>query len=114
MTVRTLVTRLAIVAALAAAVPFAAAAQGPATPAAAQATGAPRRDASVAGVRLQVTADAPRPAALAAARSGSGQALAIVGGAAFLGGLIIGGDAGTAIAIGGLAVGVYGLWVWLH
>ena len=61
-----------------------------------------------------LAADAPRPAALAASRSGRGQALAIVGGAAFLGGLLIGDDAGTAIAIGGLAMGIYGLWLWLN
>ncbi|MFN8665987.1 MAG: hypothetical protein U0164_02185 [Gemmatimonadaceae bacterium] len=40
-------------------------------------------------------------------------AMSIVGGAAFLGGVIIGGDAGTVIAVGGLGVGVYGLWLWL-
>lgn len=79
----------------------------------------PTRQASVAGARvrdgrdLQVTADAPRPVALAAAGNRSGRKLAIVGGAAFLGGLMIGDDAGTAIAVGGLLVGVYGLWLWL-
>lgn len=118
MTARSLVARLAVLAALAATVaPSTAAAQsssmrGAASPAVAS-VAAPRRDASVAGVRLQVAADAPRPVALAAGRTGRGQALAIVGGAAFLGGLLIGDNAGTAIAIGGLAVGVYGLWLWL-
>jgi hypothetical protein len=73
---------------------------------------APRRDASVAGVRVQVTADAPRPPALAQTR-GRGQTLAIVGGAAFVGGLLIGDDVGTASAVGGLAAAVYGLWIWL-
>ncbi len=118
MTARSLVARLAVLAALAATVaPSTAAAQssmrGAASPAVAS-VAAPRRDASVAGVRLQVAADAPRPVALAAGRAGRGQALAIVGGAAFLGGLMIGDNAGTAIAIGGLAVGVYGLWLWLN
>lgn len=74
----------------------------------------PSSDASVAGVRVQGTTDAPRPPALAPATVRSGQTLAIVGGAAFLGGLMIGGKAGTAIAVGGLAVGVYGLWLWLN
>lgn len=46
------------------------------------------------------------------ARSRRGQTLMIVGGAAFLAGLIIGDDAGTAIAIGGAAVGIYGLYLW--
>lgn len=117
MTIRSLVTRLAVVAAIAAvATPSVATAQSPAVGAASPGAtvGAPRRDASIAGVRLQVAADAPRPAALAAGRAGRGQALAIVGGAAFLGGLLIGDDAGTAIAIGGLALGIYGLWLWLN
>lgn len=76
------------------------------------AAAAPRRDASVAGLRLAVATDAPRPAALAQTR-GRGQTLAIVGGVAFIGGLLIGDDVGTAIAVGGLAAGVYGLWLWL-
>lgn len=118
MTARSLILQLAVAAAMAATVPLSvAAAQAPAhhpsTPVTRSAV--PHRDASVAGVRLQVTTDdAPRPAALAAGRSGRGQALAIVGGAAFLGGLLIGDDAGTAIAIGGLVVGIYGLWLWLN
>jgi hypothetical protein len=73
----------------------------------------PRVESSIAGVRLQVT-DAPlSPAPVVASRTGRGQALAIVGGVAFLGGLMIGDNAGTAIAVGGLGVGVYGLWLWL-
>jgi hypothetical protein len=43
-----------------------------------------------------------------------GRALAIFGGAAFIAGLIIGGDGGTVIAIGGAGLGLYGLYVWLH
>ena len=43
----------------------------------------------------------------------SGRVLAIVGGAAFVGGLLIDGDAGTAIAVGGLVVGLIGLYQWL-
>lgn len=75
--------------------------------------GTPSRDASVAGVRL-ASRDTAQPAVvLAVSRTGRGQTLAIVGGAAFLGGLLIGDDVGTAIAVGGLAVGVYGLWLWL-
>jgi hypothetical protein len=41
-------------------------------------------------------------------------ALMFVGGAAFLGGLIIDDDAGTVIAIGGLIVGLYGLYNYLQ
>ncbi len=43
----------------------------------------------------------------------TGRTLAIVGGVAFIGGLIIEGDAGTAIAVGGLVIGLIGLYQWL-
>ena len=73
----------------------------------------PRVESTVAGIRLQV-ADAPlTPKPVASPRTTRGQAMAIVGGAAFLGGIIIGDSAGTVIAVGGLGVGVYGLWLWL-
>jgi hypothetical protein len=38
----------------------------------------------------------------------------VVGGAALLSGLIIGGGAGTAIAVGGAVVGLYGLYEFLQ
>ena len=41
-------------------------------------------------------------------------ALMVVGGAALLAGLIIGGGAGTAIAVGGAVVGLYGLYEFLQ
>ena len=47
------------------------------------------------------------------AKNNSGPVLAIVGGAALIGGLLIGGDAGTAIAVGGLITGLIGLYLWL-
>lgn len=47
-------------------------------------------------------------------RTGRGTGLMIVGGAALLAGLIIGGGAGTAIAVGGTAVGLYGLYLWVQ
>jgi len=43
----------------------------------------------------------------------TGEVLAIVGGAALIGGLLIGNDAGTAIAVGGLVMGLIGLYMWL-
>ncbi len=58
------------------------------------------------------TAPAGATNALAQARSRRGVPLMIVGGAAFLAGLIIGDDVGTAIAVGGAAVGLYGLYIW--
>lgn len=50
--------------------------------------------------------------ALAQSRIRRGQTLMLVGGAAFLAGLIIGGDAGTAIAVAGAGIGIYGLYIW--
>ena len=51
-----------------------------------------------------------------ARRAGYGQpvALMVVGGAALLTGLIIGNDAGTAIAVGGAVVGLVGLYQYLQ
>lgn len=51
-----------------------------------------------------------------ARRAGYGQpvALMVVGGAALLTGLIIGDDAGTAIAVGGAVVGLIGLYQYLQ
>lgn len=49
----------------------------------------------------------------ARAKNGTGPVLAIVGGAALIGGLLIGDDAGTAIAVGGLIMGLIGLYLWL-
>ena len=46
-------------------------------------------------------------------KNGTGPVLAIVGGAALIGGLLIGDDAGTAIAVGGLVMGLIGLYLWL-
>ena len=46
-------------------------------------------------------------------KNNSGPVLAIVGGAALIGGLLIGDDAGTAIAVGGLIMGLIGLYLWL-
>ncbi len=54
--------------------------------------------------------------AAATSRKGYGQpvALMVVGGGALLAGLIIGGDAGTVIAIGGTAMGLVGLYQYLQ
>ena len=42
------------------------------------------------------------------------ESLMIVGGAIFLAGAIIGDDAGTIIMIGGAAIGIYGLYLYLQ
>jgi len=38
----------------------------------------------------------------------------IVGGAALIAGLLIGGGAGAAIAVGGAILGLYGLWMYVR
>ena len=42
------------------------------------------------------------------------QTLMIVGGAAFVAGALIGDDAGTVVMVGGAAVGLYGLYLYLQ
>ena len=48
------------------------------------------------------------------AQFSQGQTLMIVGGAAFVAGALIGDDAGTIVMIGGAAVGLYGLYLYLQ
>lgn len=43
-------------------------------------------------------------------RGNSGRTMMLVGGLVFMGGLLIGNDVGTAIAVTGLAVGAYGFY----
>jgi hypothetical protein len=77
----------------------------------------PTRDALVAGVRPAQTAAAGTEAAAASvARTtrNQAQALMIVGAAALVVGLVIGDDAGTLFALGGAAVGLYGLYQYLR
>ena len=82
-----------------------------ATPVAEPAAGPTLAAASVA-VRHAETPVTSAPAR----RAGYGQpvALMVVGGAGLLTGLIIGGDAGTAIAVGGAVVGLIGLYQYLQ
>jgi len=49
-----------------------------------------------------------------AARMGKreGRALALVGAAAVIAGLLIGDDAGTVFIVGGAGLGLYGLYIW--
>jgi hypothetical protein len=48
------------------------------------------------------------------AARGAGVGLMIAGGALFLAGLIIGGDAGTVVAVAGAAIGAYGLYQYFN
>lgn len=71
----------------------------------------------VAGVQANSDANAPRVLNSAAAEGlhqGEGVAYMAVGGAGLIAGLLIGGGAGTAVAIGGLAVGLVGLYEYVR
>ena len=48
------------------------------------------------------------------ARFSRSETLMIIGGATFLAGAIIGDDAGTIVMVGGAAVGLYGLYLYLQ
>lgn len=50
----------------------------------------------------------------AVAARGAGVGLMIAGGALFVAGLIIGGDAGTVVAVAGAAIGAYGLYQYFN
>ena len=73
----------------------------------------PTRDGATVGVRAGTVVESSAPlltAALQRPRTGQSKALMIVGGAALVTGLIIGGDAGALLAVGGAVVGLYGLY----
>ena len=102
-----------------------AAAPAPAAVAATPAVTPPTAAAPDAMVRVDVAgiqqhenaADAHAVNTVAASsglHQGQGVALMVVGGAAMIGGLIIGNGAGDAIAIGGLAVGLIGLYQYVR
>lgn len=92
--------------------------------AAGPATTAPAVDARLAGPRLATTragvhALAPveartAPAPMRRADSKQSRTYMILGGAALLGGAIIGDDVGSIIMLGGLGVGLYGLYLYLQ
>jgi hypothetical protein len=82
-------------------------------------TAGPRLATATSGIRANTAKEdltAQQAADRAAHHAGFGTdgALMIVGGAAFIAGLIIGGGAGTAIAIGGAVIGLYGLYLYLQ
>lgn len=69
--------------------------------------------ASVAFAPATTTAPLPAPQRMTRTQS-RGMTFMIVGAAALIGGLVIGDDAGTLIAIGGLGVGLYGLYLYVQ
>lgn len=56
----------------------------------------------------------PQPTDLAMRPRGSGTGMIIAGGALFVAGLLIGGDAGTVVAVTGAALGAYGLYLYFQ
>lgn len=77
--------------------------------------GGPTRERAAVGVRAphqepRVLNEAMRPGH----SSAPGVALIVVGAAAILTGLVVGGDAGHAIAVGGAVVGLIGLYQYLQ
>jgi hypothetical protein len=104
----------AVILALAASHP--AAAQNPAPSSAAAATPAASFAPTLAATHLGFSAEdhAPLTVNASAARMGpnEGKAAAIVGGALVITGLLVGGDGGKVIAIGGAGLGLFGIYIW--
>jgi hypothetical protein len=101
---------------LALAVSHPAAAQAPTPNPAAAAAPATSLAPTLAATRISFSAedDAPLTINASAARMGpkEGKAVMIVGGAAVVLGALVGGDGGTALVIGGVGLGLFGLYVW--
>jgi hypothetical protein len=101
---------------LALALSHSAAAQAPAAPLAPTSLAPTSLAPTLAATRAGFSFDEAPPATVnvSAARMGrrEGRALALVGGAAVIAGILIGDDAGTVIAIGGAGIGLYGLYIW--
>ena len=101
---------------LALAVSHPATAQAPAPSPAAAAAPTSSLAPTLAATHLGFSAEeqAPLTVNASAARMGpsEGKAAAIVGGALMITGLLVGGDSGTLIAIGGAGLGLFGLYIW--
>jgi len=101
---------------LALAVSHPAAAQAPAASPMAAAASTVSFAPTLAATHLSFAAEDQAPLAVnaAASRMGphEGKAAAIVGAAAIVTGLIVGGDGGTALVVGGVGLGLFGLYVW--
>jgi hypothetical protein len=101
---------------LALAVSHSAAAQAPAPSPGAAAAPTTSFAPTLAATHLSFSAEdhAPLTVNTSAARMGPGEgkAAAIVGGALMITGLLVGGDTGTLIAVGGAGLGLFGLYIW--
>ena len=94
--------------------PAATAANVVATPSVAPATALPTTDAAAVAVRRPTSNNREMSAPARGHIFDEGTKLMIVGGAAILTGIIVGGDAGHAISIVGAVVGLYGLYEYLQ
>ena len=98
------------------AVPHLAAAQAPASSPAAAAAPTTSLAPTLAATHLSFSAEdhAQLTVNASAARMSpnEGKAVAIVGAAVVVIGLVVGGDTGTAIAIGGAGLGLFGIYIW--
>ena len=77
----------------------------------------PRLESAIVGARrVGLEADSLAGASVAqqGGRFGRPETFMIVGGAAFVAGLLIGDDAGTVVMVGGALVGLYGLYLYLQ
>jgi hypothetical protein len=101
---------------LALAVPHPAAAQAPAPSPATEAAPPTSLAPTLAATQVGFSAEdhAPLTVNASAARMGpsEGKAAAIVGAAVVVIGLVVGGDSGTLISIGGAGLGLFGLYIW--
>jgi hypothetical protein len=101
---------------LALAVSQPAAAQAPAPSPAAASAPTTSLAPTLAATHLDFSAaeHAPLTVTASAARMGpgDGRAAAIVGGAVVITGLVVGGDTGTLLVIGGAGLGLFGLYIW--
>ena len=98
------------------AVPHPAAAQAPTPSPAAAAAPTTSLAPTLAATHLRFAAEdrAPLMVNASAARmsSNEGKATAIVGAALVVTGLVVGGDTGTLITIGGAGLGLFGIYIW--
>ncbi|HUF25597.1 MAG TPA: hypothetical protein VMM18_01350 [Gemmatimonadaceae bacterium] len=79
------------------------------------ATAGPTVEAASIGFRTApAAAEALESDALARQGFGRAETFMVVGGAAFVAGILIGDDVGTVVMLGGAVMGLYGLWLYLQ
>jgi hypothetical protein len=104
----------AVILALALSHPAAAQASAPSPAAAAASTISLAPTLAATHLSFSAEDNAPLTVNASAARMGpnEGKAIMIVGGAAVVLGALVGGDGGTVLVVGGVGLGLFGLYVW--